>query len=205
MIQKLTFIFILLFTVNLNAQERSITIMSPSISIRDAKLSPNLPIDYQFAVIFWDIGSNRCYIEFERENGIFYRNREFRLQVFGLYFQDKQYTSRNIWTTEFGYVYHYKNIPLKVGASLIFDNWGRANKVAVVEYISKNLFVRYLKGQKKWIFDSNMVIGAPFKKEVFKLGNLSFQPAWELLLKWYQDERNKFRQFKVSFVIHFKY
>jgi len=200
----LTILFIT-FAPFCGAQEHSATFLSPSLSIRDAKLSNDLPYDYQLAITFWRIGSNYFYTEFERENDVFYRNREFRMQMLGLYFQDKQYTSRNIWTTEFGYVYQYKDSPLKAGASLVFDNWGRSNKVAVVEYSDRIFFIRWLKGQSKWVFDSNMVMGAPFRKELFKLGNLSFQPGWELLFKWYQDEHSKFRQFKIGFVIHFKY
>jgi len=202
---KFILTFILIFAANLNAQERSITILSPSLSIRDAKLSNDLPLDYQLAITFWRVGNNYFYQEFERENGKFYRNREFRLQIFGLYFQDKQYTSRNIWTTEFGYVYQYEGLPLKAGASVIFDNWGRANKMAVVEYKDGMISIRYLRGETKWIFDSNIVVGMPFRKELYKLGNLSFEPAWEMLLKYYVDETNKFRQFKIGFVIHFKY
>lgn len=205
MIHKLLLTFLLVFVTGLNAQDKSITILSPSLSIRDAKLSNDLSCDYQLAITFWRIGSNYFYQEFERENDRFYRNREFRLQAFGLYFQDKQYTSKDIWITEFGYVYRYKDLPLKAGASLVFDDWGRAYKMAIIEYNSKSMSVRYLKGQVKWVFDASVVIGMPFRKELYKLGSLSFEPGWELLLKWYRDNNNKFRQFKIGFVIHFKY
>ena len=191
--------------MNSRCEAQTVKIFSPSLSVRDAKLSPDLPYDYQVSITFWQIGSNWCYIELERENGQFYRNREFRLQAFGIYFQDKQYTARDIWITEFGYVYRYRDSPLKMGGSLVFDNWGQSNKVAVVEYAGKRLFMRYLRGQKKWILDANFAVGAPFRRELFKFGSFSFQPAWELLFKWYQDDRNKFRQFKISFMILFEY
>ena len=184
------------------AQEKSIEILSPSLSFRDSYRGEKF--DYEIAITFFNLNNkNKAIFQWERENDFFYREVDIRVEAFGFFFRDYLKESRSINYSEFGYL--YDKAGFRAGSSFLIDEAGNWHLMGITEYRSGWLVFKYAKSKSRWLIDSNMTIGKELSRNTINLLFFKFKPFAQILLKYYQDSNRKFRQAKVGFSFSFYY
>jgi len=149
------------------ARCQELTILSPSISIRDAK-QPGLPMDFLVEMNLIEITDfvvDKLKIEFgyERELGDYYVSNDYQLAMFGGFLKDYRRDDRGLHTQEAGYL--TERIPyIKAGGSVLIDKTNEYFFTVITEFNFRGLQARYQKGSKKTIYDIGFEFNMPLRK-----------------------------------------
>lgn len=192
---KITFVvtwIVLLFSTPLYPQ-------GITLSIKDSDLGKKL--DWEIGTVLFDNGKQIFRIQFERENDRAFRELRILLQRSGVGLEVFEKTSRNIDNIEVFYnrQYHW----FKTGSSVLRDVTGDTFLLANVLFQTKQVRLKYQRGRGKEIIDGSLTYSRPLRENALMVGSLSIQPTFTLLVRWYQDERKKYRQIKFGFLFKF--
>lgn len=164
-------LIIALMPVNSEGQQ-SITILSPSISIRDAK-QPDVPMDFMVELQWinacgWFTRHLQIEQSYEREAGSYYWGNIYKLH-YGIkwgevFFNDYRRDDRGLHNISFGYL--TDKIPqIKAGAVLLIDKTHEWFTLATTEFESNGLRIAYSKGKSKTVYDVSLEYNKPLTRK----------------------------------------
>lgn len=175
------------------AQDKKLLILSPYISVRDAKKA-GYDLDYLIEIQWFNLKNiifDEVLIEngYERELGDYYFSNDYRIKFNGFYAKDYRRDDRNIHNTSLGYFFDLNRF--EIGTEFLKSElW---YLLGSIRFTSDLLDVHYSVGKSKSIIDARIEYTIP-------MYNFWIVDTYiSLMGKYYHEsERRQYRQFTLG-------